>query len=145
MYKNVQNFFSHLNVRGYAVLVSEIMLQQTQVATVIQYYKYGILLKILNERSLLKSEDRSRFFAEESVSRVRMRARVSLSEFKEDINFSKIICENLKTKICRKLFAKTFATTRKMSTFPNKCIEKVKVGPLSTRYFKKILDIKRRN
>ncbi len=53
MYKNVQNFLSHqdLNVRGYAVLVSEIMLQQTQVATVIEYYKYGIFLKILNESS----------------------------------------------------------------------------------------------
>jgi hypothetical protein len=47
MYKNVQKKFSYqdVNVRGYAVLVSEIMLQQTQVATVIQYYKYDILQK----------------------------------------------------------------------------------------------------
>ncbi len=80
-YKTEQKFFSHQdsNVRGYAVLVSEIMLQQTQVATVIQYYKYstGILLKILNESSenFIESKE-SRIFAKRSVSQVRMRAQV---------------------------------------------------------------------
>jgi hypothetical protein len=79
------------------------MLQQTQVATVIQYYKYdiGILLKILNESSknFIESKER-RVFAKNPYPGSECGTRFLSSEFKkrpfEDVDFPEIILENFR-------------------------------------------------